>query len=81
MDVQHFSVRQSLFICTADAGGTWEFVVLEDGGCALLRDRQPVTTGDASEPSVQRVLGEFLDHARARRARSAPPPPAEGHAA
>ena len=79
-DAPDSEVKQSLFIFVA-ANGTWEFVALRDGGCALLLDGESVATGDCTEPSVERVLGEFMRVAGTRRATHARGTTAEGHAA
>jgi hypothetical protein len=60
MDVALSEVRQSLFVCAA-RGAKWEFVVLEDGGCAVLEDGERVATGTASDESINRLMEVFLE--------------------
>jgi len=70
---------ESLFTCTT-AGGTWEFVVLAGGGCALLLDGERVTSGDGSPESIRRVVEAFLRVLRVRGTAGPriPPPPENG---
>jgi hypothetical protein len=53
-------VRQSLFLCAA-RGANWEFVLLENGGCAVLKDGKRVLTGTASDESINHLMGKFLE--------------------
>ena len=61
MDARVVRVSQSLFARTAGDGHTWEFAALAGGGCALLRDGQPVESADGSDEAVARLLEAFIN--------------------
>jgi hypothetical protein len=65
---------EPLFVYQAADGARWEYVVLGDQGCALLRNRERVVVGDASRASVEHVLDLFLA-VSSRGLDAAPPPP------